>query len=258
MIKNIFINILNKNYFLTIIKKLFKRFEKDTSNEAKKWAELKVKQSTEEFCKSIDTPLYEKILLEIKDIRKEANEKLSKLDVSLGGGGNYVLLYFLIQKFNLKNVVETGVAAGWSSLAILRAFKKNKKGLLYSSDFPYFRLKDPAQYIGFLARNEDNREDWYLDIRGDDVALPEIIKRMKDDTIDLIHYDSDKTYSGRFNAMKILNSKINYNTIIIFDDIQDNLHFKDFVKNKKNFYVLEFENKFIGIVGNNLFSKFNK
>ena len=57
--------------------------------------------------------------------------------MSLGGGGNFILLYFLTRKFN-KVVVETGVAAGWSSLAILGAFEKNGEGKLYSSDFPYF------------------------------------------------------------------------------------------------------------------------
>ena len=34
------------------------------------------------------------------------------LDVSLGGGGNYLLLYFLIRKIIPYNIVETGVAAG--------------------------------------------------------------------------------------------------------------------------------------------------
>ena len=48
-------------------------------------------------------------------------------------------------------------------------------------------------------------------------------------------------------ALKILGSKINSNTIIIFDDIQNNLQFKDFVeKNKKDFSVFEFEGKYIG------------
>ena len=37
---------------------------------------------------------------------------------------------------------------------------------------------------------------------------------------------------GRVNAIKKLNSKISVNTII-FDDIQDNLHFKDFVESNK-------------------------
>ena len=47
-----------------------------------------------------------------------------------------------------------------------------------------------------------------------------------------------------------LNSKISVNTIVIFDDIQDNLHFKDFVEsNKKNFNVFEYQGKYIGVTG---------
>ena len=160
----------------------------------------------------------------------------------------------MIRKFNLLNVVETGVAAGWSSLAILRALKKNGKGFLYSSDFPYFRLKNPEKYIGYLAKDESNKDNWFLDIRGDDIALPEIVKKLDNNTIDLFHYDSDKSYSGRVNALRILSSKINSKTIIIFDDIQNNLHFKEFVEKSSNdFSVYEFKGKFIGITGlNNL------
>ena len=247
--KNIFINFFKKNFFLVIVKKIFKRFEKNTSEEAKKWAEENNNQSIDEFFCSIDTPLYEQVKIEIKLIQEFAQNKLSKLDISLGGGGNYILLYFLIRKFKLLNIVETGVAAGWTSLAILRAIRKNGKGFLYSSDFPYFRLKNPEKYIGYLAKNDGNEDNWFLDIRGDEVALSEIV-RLLDNNIDLFHYDSDKSYSGRVNALKILNSKIDSNTIIIFDDIQNNLHFKDFVeKNKKDFRVYEFEGKYIGITG---------
>ena len=49
-----------------------------------------------------------------------------------------------------------------------------------------------------LAKNELNKTDWFLDIRGDDhLAIPEILKRIGDNNIDLFHYDSDKSYSGR-------------------------------------------------------------
>lgn len=247
---HIFTYIIKKNYFFIIFKKILKRFEKNTSIEAKQWAILNTKQTVEEFCSSIDAILFDKIKEDISLIEEEALNKLSKLKVSLGGGGNYILLYFLILKFKPLNIVETGVAAGWSSLFILRALKKNGKGFLYSSDFPYFRLENPEQYIGYLARNEKNKKNWYLDIRGDDIALPEIIKRLGKNNIDLIHYDSDKSYSGRVNAIKNLNSKISINTIVIFDDIQDNLHFKDFVEsNKKNFYVFEYQGKYIGVTG---------
>lgn len=247
--KNILINFFKKNYFLVIVKKIFKRFEKNTSEEAKKWAEENNKHSIDEFFCSIDTQLYEKVKMEIKVIQKFAQNKLSKLNVSLGGGGNYILLYFLIRKFKPLNIVETGVAAGWTSLAILRAIKKNGKGFLYSSDFPYFRLENPEKYIGYLAKYVSNEDNWFLDIRGDDIALPKIVKRL-DNNIDLFHYDSDKSYSGRDNALKILSSKIDSKTIIIFDDIQNNLHFKNYVqKNKKDFRVYKFEGKYIGITG---------
>jgi LytS/YehU family sensor histidine kinase len=77
-------------------------------------------------------------------------------------------------------------------------------------------------------------KNWYLDIEGDDKALPEILKRIGENNIDLIHYDSDKSYNARNKALKIFESKINSsNTIIIFDDIQDNLHFKDLVEKTK-------------------------
>ena len=145
---NIFRNILKKNYFFIILKKIIKRFEKNTSIEAKQWAISNTNQTLEEFCCSLDSLLYNKIELDIKQIEEIAINKLSKLKVSLGGGGNYILLYFLILKFKPLNIVETGVAAGWTSLFILRALQKNGKGFLYSSDFPYFRLKNPEQYIG--------------------------------------------------------------------------------------------------------------
>ncbi len=252
--KNLFLNFIKKKYFFSIVKKIIKRFEKDTSIEAKKWAKLNIKQTTEDFCKSIDMLLYDEVKSDVGFIEKEAREKLSKLNISFGGRGNFILLYFLIRKFKLLNIVETGVAAGWSSLAILRALKKNGDGSLYSSDFPYFRLENPEKYIGYLAQDESNKNEWFLDIRGDDVALPEIIKQMGNKSIDLFHYDSDKSYSGRANSLKILKPKLNSKTIIIFDDIQNNLHFKDFVEENKNeFYVFEFDGKFTGITGLNNF-----
>jgi len=250
--KNIIFNFLKINFFFVIIKKIIKRFEKNTSREARVWAKLNVKYTTDQFCRLLDSKLYDEILDDISLIEKEAKEKLSKLNISLGGGGNYTLLYFLVRKFKPKIVVETGVAAGWSSLAILRALANNIGGKLYSSDFPYFRLKNPEQYVGYLAKNELNKKDWFLDIRGDEVAIPEILKKIGNNSIDLFHYDSDKSYSGRDKVLKTINPKINSNSIMIFDDIQDNLHFKNFIeKTKKEYFILEFKEKYLGITGIN-------
>ena len=260
--KNLLFNFIKKKYFFLIIKKVFKRFEKDTSVEAKKWAQLNSKESTEQLCRFVDSELFDVIEFETNLIKKEAYEKISNLNFNFGGPGvagpgNYIFLYFLIRKFKLLNIVETGVAAGWTSLFILRALKKNGNGRLYSSDFPYFRLENPEKYIGYLAENESNKYNWLLDVRGDDVALPEIKKHLGDESIDLFHYDSDKSYSGRMNALKTLSSKMNSKTIIIFDDIQNNLHFKDLVEeNKEDFHIIGYDGKFTGIIGlNYLISK---
>ena len=256
-LKYLFLNFINKRYFFQIIKKIFRRLEKNTSIEAKSWAKLNTKTSTEELCKSIDSQFYDEIKFEINHIKKTIDERILNLNFNtFGGAGNYILLYFLIRKFKLVNIVETGVAAGWSSLFILRALKKNGKGYLYSSDFPYFRQQNPEKNIGLLAKNESNKDDWFLDIRGDDVALPKIVQLLKNNTIDLIHYDSDKSYSGRDKALKVLNPKINSKTIIIFDDIQDNLHFKNYIeKNDKKFISIRFNAKFLGIIGLDQFNK---
>ena len=248
--KNLIVNFFKRDFFFVILKKIIKKFEKDSSLESLKWSRSNTKFTTEDLCKLIDAQLYIESLLDIKIIENEAKNRFSKLDVPMGGAGNFFLLYFLVRKIKPSIVVETGVAAGWSSLFILRALYKNGKGKLYSSDFPYFRLKNPKKNIGHLAKNEINKKDWYLDIRGDDLAIPKITKMIKDSPIDLLHYDSDKSTSGRNKVLKNLRSNINDKTIIIFDDIQNNCHFKNLIeKTKKDYFILEFQGKYLGIIG---------
>ena len=149
---NIIRNVLKKGFFLLMVKKLLKRLEKNNSILATKWAESKVKLTTTEFCQNIDKKQYVETVSEVARIKEDAKTKLSYLKFPLGGGGNYFLLYFLVRKFCPKITIETGVAAGWSSLSILRALHKNKVGKLYSSDFPYFRIKNPEKLIGILVQ----------------------------------------------------------------------------------------------------------
>ena len=161
----------------------------------------------------------------------------------------FFLLYFFVRKFKPAIVIETGVAAGWSSVAILRAFKKNNFGKLFSSDFPYFRLKNPEKFIGVLVKNENNKDRWQLDVRGDEIAIPNFLNKIGNLNIDLVHYDSDKSYSGREFVLNKISKNLGKNSIIIFDDIQNNLHFKDYVtKYKSNYTVMQFKKKYLGII----------
>ncbi|MFB6225369.1 MAG: class I SAM-dependent methyltransferase [Candidatus Paceibacteria bacterium] len=215
----------------------------------------KVKSLTEEeltdwrlYCKNVDEKIYNEST-EFEDKVKERSDRvLSAVDVELGGGGNYVFLYFLTRLTEPSCVVETGVAAGFSSCAFLEAMSKNGKGHLYSSDFPYFRLENPEKYIGILV-DEDVKDRWSLFMEGDKNNIPKIKREI--DKIDILHYDSDKSYEGREYAISSLKNKLKQDSIVIYDDIMNNNHFYDMYKSlDKKCNIFKFEGKYVGVLGN--------
>jgi len=248
--RNLIVNALKGRNLIVMIKKVFKRLEHNTATSALQWAKRNADITTDQLCQMIDANLFQNIKSDIIKIEAKANSKLEQVALSLGGGGNYVLLYFLVRKFKPKVVVETGVAAGWTSLAVLEALEKNGEGNLYSSDFPYFRFENPEKYVGIAVEPSTLKMRWNLDIRGDEFALPNIISLLGDKKINLFHYDSDKSYQGHKFAFRTIKSNLANDCIIIFDDIQDNLHFKELVEDHSLGYkIVEFQGKYIGIIG---------
>jgi predicted O-methyltransferase YrrM len=242
---NIITHAFNPKYLPEMTKKVFKRIfgkkNKDIS-----WYQNKITHVTA-YCSELNNELWQEALNFASSLESRATEILPPLGVELGGGGHYTLLYFLVRVLKPKVVVETGVAAGYSSQAILSAMNKNENGMLYSSDFPYFRLSNPEKYIGVLVENK-HRHRWRLFIEGDSKNLPQIVRECGN--IDIFHYDSDKSYSGRSFACNLIQNTIAKNGILIMDDIQDDTFFKDFViLNGKNFQLFEFKNKYVGVVG---------
>ena len=240
---------LRGNNFRVMLGKIVSRFEEDGTQEAVEWAKNNAIQ-TEKYCSNIDANIWGEAKQVAAQIEKNSREILEKIPVSLGGGGDYPLIYFLIRSKKPEIVFETGVAAGWSTETILQALVKNQKGKLFSSDFPYFRLKNPEQHIGILV-SEGLKDRWRLDIRGDEVAVPDFVKEIGASKLDLLHYDSDKSYRGRSFAMSLVESKFADDATFVMDDIQDNLFFRDYVEEKGlNFSVLEFDGKYVGVVEN--------
>lgn len=201
----------------------------------------------EQLCSGIDADLW----LEAKQFgvtfEAEARAELATLDVALGGGGAYPLMYFLTRRLRPTTVVETGVAAGWTSAAVLAALEANGSGRLFSSDFPYFRLENPEQYVGAVVP-EELRDRWSLELAGDRKNLPAFVELVEQ--IDLVHYDSDKSAGGRRFAMQVLGQKLSPSAVVVMDDIEDNLFFRDWAAERGEApIVLEFQGKFVGIVG---------
>ena len=181
--RNLIVNALKGRNLIVMLKKVLKRLERDNADLALQWAKRNANITTDQLCRMIDTNLFQTIKSDIIEIEAKANSKLKHIGVRLGGGGNYVLLYFLTRKFRPSVVVETGVAAGWTSLAVLEALEKNGDGNVYSSDFPYFRLENPERYVGIIVEPSALKKRWNLDLRGDEFALPNIISMLGDKKI---------------------------------------------------------------------------
>lgn len=205
------------------------------------------KTSIDSFMKDQSESLYIESKQFARNLKLRSKEIFNDIDFDLGGGGVYPLIYFLIKFLKPKTVLETGVASGFSSYTILTALEENKLGNLYSSDLPYFRISDPEKYIGILVP-ESLKKNWELYLGHDFSNLSKILKKV--DSIDFFHYDSDKLYKARTKSFDLIKKRLNKNSIVMFDDIQDNTHFYDFIVNNKitNYRIFEFEGKFCGLI----------
>lgn len=163
--------------------------------------------------------------------------------IKMGGPGAMELIYYACEFTKAKAVVETGVAYGWSSLAALQSLNK-REGVLYSSDMPYLG-QDGDQYVGYVVP-ENLRKYWKLYRFADRESLPKIFSDQSQ--FDVIHYDSDKAYSGMSWAYEELYQHLRKGGVFISDDINDNAAFQDFcVKHQITPTVIAFDDKFIGV-----------
>ncbi len=237
---------------LELARKVGKRFFDKKSTLKKEELDNWLKSSAadlEAHLIKVDAALWEEAKNFHKEFEQRANEKLKEIPFAMGGGGHYPLLYFLTRRLRPSIVVETGVASGFSTQAILKAMQINGAGKLYSSDFPFFRVNEPEKYIGVLV-DEELKQNWELFIEGDRINLPKIVGKV--DHIDIFHYDSDKSYTGRDFALELVKTKLSSKGLIIFDDIHNNSHFYDYVKNNNitDYKVFFFINKYVGFLGN--------
>ncbi|MFC6086317.1 class I SAM-dependent methyltransferase [Sphaerisporangium aureirubrum] len=173
-------------------------------------------------------------------------DQVAAAGVDLGGPGGVELLYFLTRSLRPAVALETGVAAGWSTAAILGAVAANGAGQLYSSDFPLFRISHPERYIGCVVP-EELRGSWSLHLKGDRRNLPEILSRVQE--VGLSHYDSDKTRGGREYFLRRVKSHTGPRHVLVMDDVQDNLVFREHVARQPAFRVFSYQGKFIGLTG---------
>lgn len=174
-------------------------------------------------------------------------EKLSSnAQVSMGGAGAAEFLFKVVVALRARNVVETGVAYGWSSLALLAALDELGHGHLHSVDMPYPKLGNEA-WVGVVVP-ERLRGRWTLIREPDRYGLVRALGGCSA-APELVHYDSDKSFWGRRWAYPIIWNALKPGGVFISDDIQDNLFFKRFVDGcRLPFVVIADRGKYVGCI----------
>jgi predicted O-methyltransferase YrrM len=166
---------------------------------------------------------------DVADLRRRFPEVFAQADAAvreararLGGAGELQLLYGLCELTQATRVIETGVAYGWSTLALLLSLEP-RGGLLVSTDMP--SPGQPGGWVG-CAVPTALRGGWRLIDLPDREGLPRALKVLP--VLDLAHYDSDKSWAGRRWAYPQLWSALRPGGIFVSDDIQDDVAFRDF------------------------------
>ena len=171
-------------------------------------------------------------------------KKINSSKTNFGGSAYLDLVYSICECYKVINAIETGVAYGWSSSSILLSLSK-RNGKLVSTDMPMMKQKN-YELIG-VAVSKSLQQYWKLIKEPDIYGLYKALEFI-DYNYNFVHYDSDKSYYGRRWSFPKLYRYLNNGGVFISDDIQDNLYFADFVtKLNLEFYVIKFENKFVGI-----------
>lgn len=225
--------------------RLFGKIREQTAAESLAWCKVNAVSSGEALRRLF--PQHELSDLEKIFPRDMAFAKAQEAacPTKMGGPGAINLIYSVCEALDAKRAIETGVAYGWSSLALLLSLSKRGGHRLISIDMPYPKLNNEP-YVGCVVP-ETVRSGWTIvrepDVTGLKKALAELPQ------IDVCHYDSDKSYSGRMFAYPKLWRALRPGGVLISDDVNDNTGFRDFCTGIQAApTVVEYQGKYVGLL----------
>jgi len=242
--------------------------ERNQTKDENKWKNHLYKydfDSIEEFFlkkfPDVDIKEYEKEIIQLekqvdvffeglKDKKYPSPDKPYPIDYSINPNTRR-FLYILCRILKPKNIIETGVAYGLSSLYILKALDTNNSGMLYSID-SVFRPWQNENMIGKII--PDNlKNKWKLNLGKSSEKLYEIFNQIND--IDIFIHDSLHTYKNMIFEFECAEKNLKNNGIIISDDVLGNDAFYNFSNEKKlKSYLINVKNDSgLGIITKNLF-----
>jgi predicted O-methyltransferase YrrM len=214
-------------FFYLVAKRLSLRSRRrDTRGEAESWCAARAVDTSSAIAQITGSPMPISMREKFHDVFVVADRRAAACPVEMGGAGNLDLLYWLAEHCAAREIVETGVAFGWSSLALLLSLETRPDSRLLSTDMPY-PTRYNERYIGCVVPDE-LRAHWRIIDRADRQAIPRALKQMG--AIDMCHYDSDKSYEGRIWAYGRLWDALRPGGLFVSDDVGDNLAFRDFAE----------------------------
>ena len=215
---------LYRDFFRKVVAELFGRSNLDTREHAVQWCKERAISVSEAIAKITGAPMGQSVKNKFKAEFLASTKRAKECPAEMGGAGDLDLLYWIAEHLKAEKVVETGVAYGWSSLALLLSLVKRKGARLISTDKPYVN-RNNDKYVGCVVPTE-SRSQWQILSGADRDVLPKALEKFK--PIDMCHYDSDKSYEGRMWTYPRLWKSLRSGGCFISDDIGDNTAFKDF------------------------------
>lgn len=227
------------------VKKIWGSNSQDEAKQAREWClsvALPVATALQTLGIRSSSILFEE---RFREQLEKAREREQQCPVKMGGGSDLALLFLLTEHVKARKVIETGVAYGWSSLAFLLSLQQRENSLLVSTDKPYPGFHN-EQFVGCVVPFEF-QPLWTLFREADCTGLPQALALAG--TIDVCHYDSDKSYEGRMWGYPLLWKALRSGGIFISDDIGDNLAFRDFCAEiQVKPLVVQSGRRFLGVV----------
>jgi len=138
-----------------------------------------------------------------------------------------IVLYFSIEYLKPEIVIETGVSDGISSLFILQALEKNKKGNLYSIDFP--EVGKPALYgkePGWIVDDQLRTRRSIIYGRSAEM-LPALLHEVR--KVDVFPHDSEHSYSNMKFEFSMVLERMHPGSLLLSDDVSSNSAFQESV-----------------------------
>ncbi len=230
---------------LKIKARLINAEKENTEDEALAWCRSLVEDIPVVFEKLFPGKPYYNVQETFPDVFTYAYKQQEDCPFKMGGPGCIDFLYSTIRASGGKKLMETGVAYGWSSLAMLLAIDNVENGALISVDMPYAKMGN-QDFVGTVIPRS-LRRNWTLFREPDVSGVPKAMLLLKQ--VDVCHYDSDKSYTGRMRSSRYIWKRLSRNAVFITDDINDNTGFRDFCREiGREPAIISWSEKYIGIL----------